>query len=183
MSDNERHKKCEVCNEKQSKYTCPKCSVRTCSLECVKQHKKAVDCDGKRDKTAYLSLDKFNDNVLYSDYYFLEDVNRAVENSERGPRHSNRLKLPEKRERLCKNAKKIGVTLEFLPKGMAKNRRNKSFYNNEFMGDTKLKEAFTNFTSERNPVIKHKIEELTNKSDYKGIFFVLFRAEKSNGNR
>lgn len=52
-----------------------------------------------------------------------------------------------------------------------------------FLGDTNLKEAFNKFTSERNPVIRHKIEELINKSDCKGVFFVLFKAEKSSGNR
>lgn len=33
---------CEICNENQSKYTCPKCLLRTCSLECIKKHKELV---------------------------------------------------------------------------------------------------------------------------------------------
>lgn len=34
-----REMMCEACNEVQSKYTCPKCAFRSCSVDCVKQHK------------------------------------------------------------------------------------------------------------------------------------------------
>lgn len=30
---------CEQCNSDISKYTCPKCSFKTCSVKCVQQHK------------------------------------------------------------------------------------------------------------------------------------------------
>ena len=33
---------CEVCQQKPFKYTCPGCNKRTCSLECVRRHKKDV---------------------------------------------------------------------------------------------------------------------------------------------
>lgn len=33
---------CEVCSKVESKYTCPKCEVKTCSLKCVKVHKSEV---------------------------------------------------------------------------------------------------------------------------------------------
>lgn len=31
--------KCAICLEKDKKYTCPSCTMVTCSLECTKQHK------------------------------------------------------------------------------------------------------------------------------------------------
>ena len=33
---------CEVCKQQVAKYTCPACFKKTCSLECVRLHKKQV---------------------------------------------------------------------------------------------------------------------------------------------
>ena len=35
---------CEVCHDHPAKYTCPGCKKRTCSLQCVRKHKKDVLC-------------------------------------------------------------------------------------------------------------------------------------------
>lgn len=71
---------CEIC-KKESKYRCPKCLVRTCSLSCCIRHKTESNCDGKRDRVAYIPLHKFSDSNLLSDYFFLED---ALTKRERG---------------------------------------------------------------------------------------------------
>lgn len=70
---NYRLENCEVCpNSEKAKYTCPKCEVRTCSLPCANLHKKALECDGQRDKTKFLPINKFSDldllNGKYSNY-------------------------------------------------------------------------------------------------------------------
>jgi uncharacterized paraquat-inducible protein A len=36
------HVLCHVCTEFQRKYKCPRCGIFTCSVECVKRHKKEV---------------------------------------------------------------------------------------------------------------------------------------------
>lgn len=56
-----RLEKCEVCLGKKAIYTCPKCEVRTCSLDCVRTHKKELSCNGIRDKTKYIPKDKITD--------------------------------------------------------------------------------------------------------------------------
>lgn len=61
-----RLEECEVCGGAQAKYTCPKCEVRTCSLDCVKIHKKELSCDGIRDKTKFVPLKGFTDLDLLS---------------------------------------------------------------------------------------------------------------------
>ncbi|EER18252.1 conserved hypothetical protein, partial [Perkinsus marinus ATCC 50983] len=38
---------CQVCKNNDFKYTCPACSMRTCSLECVNAHKAKTNCTGK----------------------------------------------------------------------------------------------------------------------------------------
>lgn len=55
---------CEVCNNNAAKYCCPRCEVKTCSLLCVNIHKKELECDGKKYKTGFKKLDKFNDNDM-----------------------------------------------------------------------------------------------------------------------
>lgn len=57
---------CEECKEKPSKYKCPGCSVRSCSLNCVKAHKQRASCSGKRSQTHFVPLSQFDDNLLLS---------------------------------------------------------------------------------------------------------------------
>lgn len=56
-----RIENCEVCGGNKAKYTCPKCEVRTCCLQCVNIHKKELECDGIRDKTKFIPLRSFTD--------------------------------------------------------------------------------------------------------------------------
>ena len=69
---------CWGCPNK-SKYKCPKCEVRSCSLACVKRHKLEADCDGLRDKTKYLPLQKFTDMDVVNDFRLLEEVTTTVD--------------------------------------------------------------------------------------------------------
>ncbi len=39
---------CVECLKALSKYKCPKCAARTCSLVCAKNHKVLQKCDGQR---------------------------------------------------------------------------------------------------------------------------------------
>jgi len=57
---------CEECKSNPSKYTCPGCSLHSCSLPCVKSHKERTGCSGKRNQTQFLPLSKFDDSVLLS---------------------------------------------------------------------------------------------------------------------
>ena len=57
---------CEVCKEQPSKYKCPGCQCRTCSLTCVRQHKESAGCSGKRNRLAFVPLKEFNDKHLLS---------------------------------------------------------------------------------------------------------------------
>lgn len=39
-------KYCAICQEKEPKYKCPSCKIKTCSVDCVKIHKQAFECTG-----------------------------------------------------------------------------------------------------------------------------------------
>ncbi|KAJ1826420.1 Box C/D snoRNA accumulation, partial [Coemansia sp. RSA 2599] len=72
--------KCEVCGLQDSKYKCPGCMTRTCSLGCSNRHKAETKCSGTRDKTKFVKRSEYDDNILMSDYGFLQDMNRAHAN-------------------------------------------------------------------------------------------------------
>ncbi|RDA82505.1 hypothetical protein CP532_3182 [Ophiocordyceps camponoti-leonardi (nom. inval.)] len=75
---------CSVCHAAPPKYTCPGCQRRSCSLECVKDHKARSSCDGKRDETAYVPPSKLRTvNGLNHDYNFLQRLGMSKERAER----------------------------------------------------------------------------------------------------
>ena len=74
---------CEICKSKDSLYRCPACFTRTCSLPCCLAHKEKHECNGTRDRTAFVPLNKFSNSTLASDFHFLEDV---LTRSDRGKR-------------------------------------------------------------------------------------------------
>jgi len=69
---------CEMCCNNPSKYTCPCCSIKTCCLDCVNEHKKATGCTGKRNHSSFLSVSQMSDNTLQSDYFFLKEIERLA---------------------------------------------------------------------------------------------------------
>ncbi|XP_057960166.1 uncharacterized protein LOC131152345 isoform X2 [Malania oleifera] len=122
---------CEQCKTNPSKYKCPGCSLRTCSLACVKAHKQRSGCTGKRQQTQFVPLSQFDDNVLFSDYNLLEDVKRIAESAQRW-----RVKLcgtyfkpPFHLRSLRSAAASRRTKLLFLPRGMSKREKNQSHYN------------------------------------------------------
>ena len=60
----------QECKLNPAKYTCPGCSVRSCSLPCVKAHKQHTACTGKRQQTQFVPLSQFDDNLLKSGTFF-----------------------------------------------------------------------------------------------------------------
>lgn len=52
--------------------------MRTCSLQCVKDHKTKYECTGKRKKTDFVPLKDFRDKHMSSDITLLEEVSRKI---------------------------------------------------------------------------------------------------------
>nr|XP_037269453.1 box C/D snoRNA protein 1-like isoform X1 [Rhipicephalus microplus] len=118
---------------KPSKYCCPKCSARSCSLPCVKQHKKIGECDGVRDKTAFIPLDGFTDLDLLSDYRFLEESSRIVDTACRTRPalgvYPQQKSLPGFLHKFQAECRRRGIILKLLPRCFTKRQENKSQYN------------------------------------------------------
>lgn len=62
---------CSVCRTNKARYTCPACGVRSCSLSCVKSHKKCEGCDGIRNKASLVLKDDMDNLTILSDYRFV----------------------------------------------------------------------------------------------------------------
>jgi len=60
---------CQQCGTQEAKYKCPRCEATSCCLDCVRTHKKATECNGQRNRTAYKSLSQFTELDLLSGQY------------------------------------------------------------------------------------------------------------------
>lgn len=59
-------KKCLICLTNLPKYTCPKCGMKTCSLNCCLRHKKDFNCDGVRDHLSFVPLKSYSEQNFQS---------------------------------------------------------------------------------------------------------------------
>ncbi|CAL8306367.1 unnamed protein product [Lota lota] len=118
---------CGVCGADEAKYKCPACVKLSCSLRCVKKHKAESGCSGLRDKTAFVALSKFDEMNLLNDYRFLEDTTRLAGSSSR----DRLIRTPHmtfKAKKLSACARKMNITLKFLPVAFTKSRDNSTMF-------------------------------------------------------
>ncbi len=125
-------KKCSICHQNPIKYTCPRCSTRTCSLSCCLQHKKTLNCNGQRDKTSFKPLATMNDLDLLSDYRFLEEVNRQIETSKRDEL-SNKMKSfnePTRFQKIIQHKLKTLASIQilYLPRFSTRHKQNQMWF-------------------------------------------------------
>lgn len=115
---------CEVCAFRESKYTCPRCEVKTCSLRCNKIHKLEVECNGERDRTKYIPLKKFTNFDLSSDYRLLEEISRTIQTSRK--KFGGRFKrdFPFSLIQLRNGAAARKTIIKFLPREFKRHKNN-----------------------------------------------------------
>ncbi|BFZ20409.1 hypothetical protein BsWGS_23448 [Bradybaena similaris] len=125
---------CEICELSPSKYNCPGCSIRTCSVKCVKEHKVKLNCTGERDKTAFVDMRDYSDMHLLNDYRFLEDAERRLYSNKMAPQSRHRpvpgapYHLTRRSKILITAALKRGVKLKMVSSALTKNKINSSYY-------------------------------------------------------
>ncbi|XP_034841542.1 box C/D snoRNA protein 1 [Maniola hyperantus] len=122
---------CEVCGSKEAVYTCPKCEVRTCCLDCVRIHKKELECTGVRDRTKFIYMKDFTDTDLLSDYRLLEECARfvyAVKRDEKKRFTRIDKDLPIHLHKLRLAARHRGTVLQFLAQNFTRHKVNTTKY-------------------------------------------------------
>ncbi|WWC99506.1 hypothetical protein V866_006409 [Kwoniella sp. B9012] len=144
--------KCSSCSSPQPKYTCPRCSKRSCSLECSKKHKAVDDCSGVRDPTSFVPLTAYGQGAWSDDYKWLEEGRRKVTqwgenvgyhemvNATKKPsKHTHTEKRKDGKIVKKRNTKKdllkrellMGHSchMEYMPMGMERRKLNQSSWN------------------------------------------------------
>ena len=129
---------CFICSQ-PSRYTCPRCSLRICSLSCSNSHKTQLSCSGTRDLTSYISPNAFSQQSWSDDYAFLENARRDVAaigkkippkmiaNAPRGrgPRPVRFSRV----EGLRRELERREIWMGLMPDGMDRRKENQSSYN------------------------------------------------------
>ena len=113
---------CQVCKEKTSKYRCPACNVRSCSLLCVTTHKKSTNCAGKRRRvtpTTYTPANQLTPDVLLDDQLLLDEAAAKIK--------LNDLQVTKRKmsdlQRKCRNR---NIHLAMMPSSFQRAKLNKS---------------------------------------------------------
>lgn len=131
---------CGQCTLQPSIYTCPACSLRTCSLSCSNQHKLRTSCTGKRNRVNHIPLNQYSWGSLMRDYTYLEEVNRTLlgargdASSASAVSHPSSSKDPKKmskRDTLVKKASEEGVQMLLMPDGMSRRKINTTNYSHK----------------------------------------------------
>jgi len=127
---------CDICGER-GKYNCPRCDTRSCSVQCVKQHKNLSGCDGQRKKVKYIPLKEFSELDLVQDFRILENATTTVDKCRRdklkrstrqsvdgfcAPRVSKAIK------KLQYESQRFGTKVKILPPHFVKRKNNSSHF-------------------------------------------------------
>ncbi|WFD36420.1 Box C/D snoRNA accumulation [Malassezia cuniculi] len=146
---------CGVCGAPSSKYTCPYCSVTTCTFDCFSKHKSSRVCTHARTEHAtpkpgpprsllrqgqaydYVSMKDYTYNNLVQDYQFLSDIGRMVSQTGRsiagarmmpsaqGPQQP-RTAAQHRREHLSRQLAARKLPIMLLPDGMSRRAENRT---------------------------------------------------------
>ncbi|KAG7171654.1 Box C/D snoRNA protein 1-like [Homarus americanus] len=163
---------CSVCGVNKAKYRCPACTVRSCSLSCVKTHKRCEGCNGVRDRAAMVLKDDMDNLSLLSDYRLLEEIDNKLEDNLRNPlrRHvmrslKDKPSLPRFLHCLKNEAWNRGTTLKFMPSHFTSRRENTTRWHIRWV----FHQADVSFTDtgvdENTPIIKLLNRYLEPKND------------------
>lgn len=128
---------CEICLEKESKYCCPGCGRRTCSLACVREHKVKFACEGLKGRPtapeAALGPEKYSEDLFLKDYAFLENVGMyagQLEHTAKTVKNTDDGDDVKRKERVAefKKIQKVGklAELRMLPASFSRSKNNRT---------------------------------------------------------
>ncbi|KAI8390914.1 uncharacterized protein BYT42DRAFT_554878 [Radiomyces spectabilis] len=151
--------KCEICHLHAWKYRCPRCSMRTCSLDCVKAHKKENNCSGERSKTHFVPRKEYDYRTMMSDYVYLEDMARQSDTFTRERTTSNRNSKSKdaKLRLLVRQARQLGILYDVLPAGMSRRKQSQTIYSQNSKQLFWTVECFFCHSDHQERVLEHSI--------------------------
>lgn len=130
---------CQICKINESKYVCPRCLYKTCSVQCVKDHKKKFNCSGLKDKYKKVNEQKdYNEKAFYRDINYLSSTITDINTSNKKvfclfENNSNNKEEDKKQtSKTQKNFKRIlkkfrSITLHKCPEYLQRAKENMSY--------------------------------------------------------
>ncbi|MES1911363.1 MAG: hypothetical protein MHM6MM_003805 [Cercozoa sp. M6MM] len=124
-----RFGQCRMCKERQAIYCCPKCLLKTCSLQCVREHRQRFQCSGKRARTKFAPVAEMTTNTLQHDFDFVASVSEQVDRRRRRPVLREYSRTSTALQILRRNAAfRRGILLLTVCAGMSRRRENTSYF-------------------------------------------------------
>ncbi|KAF1841163.1 uncharacterized protein K460DRAFT_371154 [Cucurbitaria berberidis CBS 394.84] len=127
---------CSICNINTSKYRCPGCAARTCSLPCYKRHQQWAQCSGQRDPTKFVKKSQLVTPAgIDHDFNFLTGIERNLEKAERtvsatgigaASDYQPKSKSQQGGTQYARLEAAAGVKIIRAPKGLSRQKENKS---------------------------------------------------------
>ena len=124
---------CQICAISPSKYSCPKCGVKSCCLACSKKHKETLACDGKREKNNFIKRKEMNLNTVFSDSSFLQEIKSAVavgtvarEGNAGQEKYHHHQGAINNLKQIVRHASSNNCTVKLAPGGLKRARTNQS---------------------------------------------------------
>ena len=75
---------CEICKMNPYKYNCPRCLIKTCCIECSKNHKKKYNCNGIKDKFSLTNKQEdYTEKTFHRDIQYLNNTIKDINISNR----------------------------------------------------------------------------------------------------
>ena len=143
---------CAICHVNAIKYTCPRCSIHTCSLPCVKRHKQYAHCSGVRNPAAYRKRAVLaTPTSIDQDFNFITKVERTLQRAEddvadRGihlaPAGLNRHGGPA-RTKFEMELQATDIKLIRAPEGLSRRKQNRSAWKGNNISWTIEWQAYT----------------------------------------
>ncbi|VDM07862.1 unnamed protein product [Wuchereria bancrofti] len=106
---------CDMCHNDSWKYRCPRCSFRTCSLPCSKEHKVKYDCSGERQKSFDIikRLVDYSSSVAVDDEKFLNSVTTSLNSA---ADHLDHINTPDSVRQSKENESQLEVLADIATK-------------------------------------------------------------------
>lgn len=172
---------CAICHSNPFKYTCPACAVKTCSVDCIRRHKKQTECTGTVDQSRFIAKKDLSETPVHinRDYNFLikmgrdiqvgkTDIKNSAKNVFKRPNNSNasrrkkfkpdtaidpRLEMINQIFQNTTHAiKRMNTLVILLPEGMSRSSNNKTGYDKKLQTFTWSVQWI--FTDEEGQVLK-----------------------------
>jgi len=130
---------CPICYVNPPKYTCPRCSMRTCSLSCTQTHRTRASCSGVRDPAKYIPRREMKSSTVDMDFNFLKKVQSTkdrglseLEKLEKEEAMTKRRKMESARRRMgVKKAEERGVKVKKMAGVMERMKMNRTRWDAE----------------------------------------------------